>query len=71
MELGDISKGTQHRQMICSLCYDHIEDGFGHNGWPLVKDGNGRVCKHCNETKVIPARIAGFKEDRRKKGRVS
>jgi len=46
--------------MKCSICTSEIEvqaNGFegGHNAFPL---SNGRCCTKCNDTEVIPMRIA-------------
>lgn len=43
---------------ICSLCGEQFQ-GMGHNPEPL-KPFDERCCTTCNDTKVIPARIAGF-----------
>ena len=40
----------------CVLCGETIDD-YGHNPEPLV-DWPGRCCSTCNDTKVIPGRIA-------------
>jgi len=46
--------------MKCSICTSEIDiqaNGFegGHNAFPL---SNGRCCTKCNDTEVIPMRIA-------------
>jgi len=46
--------------MKCSICTSKIDvqaNGFegGHNAFPL---SNGRCCTKCNDTEVIPMRIA-------------
>ena len=46
--------------MKCSICTSQIDiqaNGFegGHNAFPL---SNGRCCTRCNDTEVIPMRIA-------------
>jgi hypothetical protein len=41
----------------CCLCNKEIEDLYGNNAEPVVK--NGRCCDSCNLDKVIPARING------------
>ena len=38
----------------CSICKDNFT-GFGNNADPI---NDGRCCDVCNDTKVIPARIA-------------
>ena len=54
--------------MKCSLCRDEIDKQVnpitgkvfwedGHNAEPL---SSGRCCSICNDTKVIPARIANI-----------
>ena len=40
----------------CSLCKNKVV-GFGHNPWPL-RDPGSRCCDDCNDTLVIPARLA-------------
>ena len=42
-------------QEECVLCDGLLDDEFGHNAMPLAE---GRCCTHCNETVVIPYRIA-------------
>jgi len=49
----------------CCLCEDELEDEFGNNPAPLMRDTDGkpnRCCDVCNATKVIPARLKAFKE---------
>ena len=41
-------------KMICSICDDVIEDGFGNNAEPI---NSGRCCDTCNIEYVIPKRI--------------
>ena len=46
--------------MKCSICTSEIDvqaNGFegGHNAFPI---SNGRCCTKCNDTEVIPMRIA-------------
>ena len=40
--------------MICSICDDIIEDGFGNNAEPV---NDGRCCNLCNEVFVIRRRV--------------
>ena len=40
--------------MICSICEDIIDDGFGNNADPV---NDGRCCNLCNEVFVIRRRI--------------
>ena len=40
--------------MICSICDDVIEDGFGNNAEPI---NSGRCCDLCNYAMVIPMRM--------------
>jgi len=42
---------------ICILC-GALLDGMGHNPEPLADYDEGRCCTECNDTKVIPARLA-------------
>lgn len=54
--------------MKCCICGKEIEkkkdaDGHvywdtGHNAMPIA---DGRCCDQCNDTKVIPARLAGYR----------
>lgn len=45
------------REYECCICHCKFH-GWGNNPWP-VKDGeNDRCCDICNESKVIPARLA-------------
>ena len=46
--------------MKCSICTSEIDvqaNGYegGHNAFPI---SNGRCCKKCNDTEVIPMRMA-------------
>ena len=41
----------------CSIC-GKICQGYGNNPWPVSKNANDRCCDSCNDTKVIPMRIA-------------
>jgi len=47
-------------KLICCLCGKEIEDKYGHNPWPLVKDEKKRCCAKCNKEKVIPARLGMY-----------
>lgn len=54
--------------MKCCLCDGEVEvqsNGWchGHNAEPLVK--NGRCCETCNSSKVIPARLVDYFENRK------
>ena len=40
--------------MICSICDDIIDDGYGNNAEPV---NDGRCCNLCNEVFVIRRRI--------------
>lgn len=42
----------------CCICDELILNEYGNNPWP-VKD-TGKCCNICNETEVIPARIAYY-----------
>ena len=42
-------------KMKCVLCNGVLDDAHGHNAQPLA---DGRCCTFCNDTKVIPARLA-------------
>ena len=41
---------------VCSLCALPVE-GYGNNPWPLAEPPR-RCCDTCNDTLVIPARLA-------------
>jgi len=41
--------------MKCSICEKEIKDLYPHNADPVT---DGKCCTHCNNTKVIPARLA-------------
>lgn len=43
--------------MKCCICGKEIR-GYGNNPYPVVKDEGKVCCDHCNQTVVIPARIA-------------
>jgi hypothetical protein len=45
----------------CELCGEWF-DGYGHNPEPLADFEEGRCCDICNDTKVIPARLAAMVE---------
>ena len=50
----------KHRKWRCSLC-NKLCEGFGHNPEPLDSFEN-RCCDECNETQVIPMRIANIRQ---------
>jgi hypothetical protein len=51
----------------CSLCGLNLV-GIGNNPQPVLDDVNARCCNTCNDTRVIPARIAAMiKWDKEKK----
>jgi hypothetical protein len=39
----------------CSVCSKKLDSKFGHNAEPV---NNGRCCSQCNDTVVIPYRMA-------------
>jgi hypothetical protein len=54
----------------CCLCGEPCEPwptgegpphGYGNNPAPLGIDDDDRCCNTCNDTRVIPARLQGFK----------
>ena len=48
-------------KMKCALCNGVLDDAHGHNAQPLAND---RCCTFCNDTKVIPARLARAMQNR-------
>lgn len=46
---------------VCVLCGNEITD-HGNNPQPLSDDG--KCCDNCNITKVVPARLKNFNEDK-------
>ena len=42
---------------MCCICGAPIED-WGNNPYPVVKWDGARCCDYCNQTVVIPARLA-------------
>lgn len=61
---------TEAKTPICSICGNNIEaEGtwrFGHNAEPV---NDGRCCRHCNDTVVIPTRIVQIYRAERGYGR--
>lgn len=51
------------KTLICCLCGEEILDPYGHNPYPLATNPEDRCCETCNDTKVIPARIANIRPD--------
>lgn len=52
----------KEERKTCCLCGDTLPNKeYGHNPAPLKN--NGVCCDFCNVTKVIPARLAGIKEE--------
>ena len=51
-----MTEGTLQRQTCC-ICGERFI-GWGNNPWPVVTDEEARCCDECNNTRVIPARIA-------------
>ena len=49
-----IKKETGRECFVCSICGE-VFFGFGNNAYPVAK---GDCCNECNNTKVIPMRIA-------------
>jgi hypothetical protein len=51
----------KRKQLICSICKQPIETepetgwAGGHNAQPI---NNGRCCRKCNDSVVVPERIA-------------
>lgn len=52
-----IKKATGRDAFRCSICGEFFY-GWGNNPYPVTKGEDDRCCDACNETKVIPARIA-------------
>lgn len=46
-----------NQENVCCICGERFT-GYGNNPWPIVKDENARCCDECNDTEVIPARLA-------------
>jgi hypothetical protein len=53
---------NENLRPLCSLCGKIYRD-YGHNAWPL---NEGRCCDDCNNTKVLPERIARLHQGRKK-----
>jgi hypothetical protein len=59
-------------KQLCSICFGPLAIGRelangwlqGNNAQPI---NNGRCCERCNATIVLPARIQGIRNERRKK----
>lgn len=53
-----------YQEYVCCICGKKFT-GWGNNPWPVVKDDDARCCDVCNDTEVIPARLAQMfsKED--------
>lgn len=47
---------------ICCIC-GCLYTGWGNNPWPVVKDDNAECCDVCNDTEVLPARMAQMFEN--------
>lgn len=45
----------------CSICGRPF-NGFGNNPEPIRRWIDGACCNECNETKVVPARMNGWRE---------
>lgn len=52
-----IKKTTGRDAFKCSICGEFFY-GWGNNPYPVTTGENDRCCDICNETKVIPARLA-------------
>src|SRR5580765_6112443 len=52
---------TGREEFVCSICNKYIVDEYSNNAQPI---NDGRCCKHCNDTLVIEARLAGWKVPR-------
>ncbi|MDO4527693.1 MAG: hypothetical protein Q4C03_02770 [bacterium] len=44
-------------EFICCLCGKKFH-GWGNNPYPVNKDAGTECCDSCDDTKVVPARIA-------------
>ena len=49
---------------ICCICGQTFI-GYGNNPWPVKEEGE--CCMHCNDTKVIPARLKKLREGNNEK----
>jgi len=52
------------KNFICCICGKPIEDSYGNNPWPVVKDDSSYCCNDCNYNVVIPARLKNIFERR-------
>lgn len=48
---------SNNQEYECCICGKKFT-GWGNNPYPVVDDENARCCDMCNETKVLPARLA-------------
>lgn len=46
-----------NQEYVCCICGKKFT-GWGNNPYPVVDDINAECCDRCNETKVLPARLA-------------
>lgn len=51
-----------NQEYVCCICGKKFT-GWGNNPWPVVKDEDALCCDGCNATAVLPARIAGLREE--------
>lgn len=48
----------EKKNPICCICGNECENEFGNNPWPVNNDEDARCCNVCNDTVVVPERIA-------------
>lgn len=48
----------EKKNPICCICGKECENEFGNNPWPVNNDEDARCCNVCNDTVVVPERIA-------------
>lgn len=46
-----------NQEYVCCICGEKFT-GWGNNPYPVVDGINAKCCDRCNETKVLPARLA-------------
>lgn len=46
-----------NQEYVCCICGQKFT-GWGNNPYPVVDDDDARCCDMCNQTRVLPARMA-------------
>lgn len=46
-----------NQEYVCCICGEKFT-GWGNNPYPVVDDETARCCDMCNQTRVLPARLA-------------